>query len=225
VDRSRARALAKDAIARGDALGWFEALYREAEAGAAVVPWADLVPNPHLVEWLDAHPAPRGGHALDVGTGLGDNAAELARRGFDVVAFDVSPTAVARARARFPASPAAWVAADLLDPPPAWRAAFDLVVETYTLQVLPPGARATAARALRTLVAPGGTLLVIARGREPGEPEGAMPWPLTRAEVEAIAAGELRLTTFEDFLDAEDPPVRRFRATFRRGDPAPSPTR
>src|SRR5581483_3122955 len=122
VDRSRARALAKDAIARGDALGWFEALYREAEAGAAVVPWADLVPNPHLVEWLDAHPAPRGGHALDVGTGLGDNAAELARRGFDVVAFDVSPTAVARARARFPASPAAWVAADLLDPPPAGRA-------------------------------------------------------------------------------------------------------
>ena len=82
--------------------------------------------------------------------------------------------------------------------------------------MLPPLERGAAARALRTLVAPGGTLLVIARGREPAEPEGVMPWPLTRGEVEAIAGDGLTFMTFEDFLDDEDPPVRRFRATFRR---------
>jgi hypothetical protein len=43
-----------------------------------------------------------------------------------------------------------------------------------------------------------------------------MPWPLTRAEVEAIATPELRQLSFEDFLDREDPPVRRLRALFRR---------
>jgi hypothetical protein len=43
-----------------------------------------------------------------------------------------------------------------------------------------------------------------------------MPWPLTRAEVEALAGLELRLESFEDFADREDPPVRRFRASFRR---------
>ena len=91
MDRSRARVLARDAIARGEALAWFEALYREADAGTAVVPWADLVPNPHLVNWLDAHPT-IGGRALDVGTGFGDNAEELARRGLAVVAFDVAAT-------------------------------------------------------------------------------------------------------------------------------------
>src|SRR5437867_4008210 len=69
MDRARARALAQDAIARGKALSWFEALYREADAGTAVVPWADLVPNPHLVAWLDANPT-IGGRALDVGTGF-----------------------------------------------------------------------------------------------------------------------------------------------------------
>src|SRR5262245_37485145 len=215
MDRSRARALAQEAVARGEPLAWFEALYREAEAGATVVPWADLVPNPHLVEWLDAHPALRG-RALDVGTGLGDNAEELARRGFEVVAFDVAATAVAEARRRFPGSRVRYEVANLLAPPAGWLAAFDLVAETYTLQVLPPPERASAACALRTAVAPGGTLLVIARGREPDEPEGAMPWPLTRAEVEAIAADHLALTAFEDFVDAEEPPVRRFRATFRR---------
>ena len=112
-------------------------------------------------------------------------------------------------------APVRHLVADLLDPPADWRAAFDLVAETYTLQVLPPSERGAAVHALRTFVAPGGTLLVIARGREPAEPEGVMPWPLTRGEVEAIAGDRLTLTAFEDFLDAEDPPVRRFRATFR----------
>jgi SAM-dependent methyltransferase len=213
-DRTRARTLAQDAVARGEPTAWFETLYREAEQGDAVVPWADLVPNPHLVAWLDAHPV--AGRALDVGTGLGDNAEELARRGLDVVAFDVSDSAVAQARRRFPASRVAYAAGDLLAPPDAWCGAFDLVAETYTLQVLPPAARAVAGRALRTLVAPGGTLLVIARGREPSEPEGAMPWPLTRAEIEGLAGDGLTLVAFEDFLDDEDPPVRRFRAVLRR---------
>lgn len=214
-DRTRARALAQDAVAAGKPTAWFETLYREAEDGSAVVPWADLVPNPHLVEWLDAHP-PDPGRALDVGTGLGDNAEELARRGLDVTAFDVAATAVAQARRRFPASRVDYVAADLLAPPPAWLGAFALVAETYTLQVLPPAARADAARTLRSLVAPGGTLLVIARGREASEPEGAMPWPLVRAEIESLAGDGFTLVAFEDFLDDEDPPVRRFRAALRR---------
>jgi SAM-dependent methyltransferase len=215
MDRTRARTLAREAIARGAPVAWFEELYREAESGATIVPWADLVANPHLVEWLDAN-AIAAGRALDVGTGLGDNAEELARRGHRVTAFDVSATAIDRARARFPGSRVDYLVADLLAPPDAWHAAFDLVAETYTLQVLPPPERRAAARVLRDLVAAGGALLVIARGREPGDPEGTMPWPLTRAEIEAIAGDGLVLERVEDFLDAEDPPVRRFRATFRR---------
>ncbi len=82
--------------------------------------------------------------------------------------------------------------------------------------MLPPEARAQAIAGLQRTLAPGGALLVVARGREPEEPPGQMPWPLTRAEVEAIAAPGLALVSFEDFLDAEDPPVRRFRALFRR---------
>src|SRR6185369_1390060 len=100
MDRTRARALANESVTRGEPTAWFETLYSEAAAGSTVVPWADLVPNPHLVAWLDAHPlAP--GRALDVGTGFGDNAEELARRGHRVSAFDVSATAIAHAQERF----------------------------------------------------------------------------------------------------------------------------
>jgi len=221
ADRTRARSLAQDSLARGDAVGWFERLYAEAERGEAVVPWADLAPNPHVVAWL-AREAPPAGRALDVGCGLGDTAEELARRGFDVVAFDVSPSAIAAARRRFPQSRVDWRAADLLALPGDFTGAFDLVVECYTLQVLPPEARAQAVASLRRALAPGGALLVVARGREPEEPKGEMPWPLTRAEVEAIAGAGLRLVAFEDFVDDEDPPVRRFRALFRRDAAGPA---
>jgi hypothetical protein len=60
-------------------------------------------------------------------------------------------------------------------------------------------------------------LLVVARGREPEDPPGEMPWPLTRAEVEAIETPELQRVGFDDFLDAEEPPVRRLRAWFQAG--------
>jgi SAM-dependent methyltransferase len=212
TDRTRARALARESIDRGDAVGWFERLYAEARCGQAVVPWADRVPNPLVVEWLDRE-RPRLGRALDVGTGLGDTAEELSRRGFDVVAFDVSETAVAEARRRFPSTQVDYRVADLAGEP---HGTFDLVIECYTLQVLPPDARGSAVRGLRGAVAPGGTLLVVARGRKPSDPIGEMPWPLTRQEVEAIAGDGLRQTSFEDFMDQEEPPVRRFRAVFRR---------
>ena len=219
TDRTRARSLAAESLARNDPVGWFERLYAAAARGEATVPWADRVPNPHVIAWLDRE-APPAGRALDVGTGLGDTAEALAARGHRVVAFDVSPSAVDDARRRFPRSPVRYEVADVLAPPAGYDAAFDLVVECYTLQVLPPPARARATAALRRFVAPGGTLLVVARGREPDEPPGEMPWPLTRAEIEEIASDGLALVAFEDFRDDEEPPVRRFRATFRhRGAP------
>jgi len=214
TDRTRARWLAQESLAKGDPVGWFERLYADAAEGRAVVPWADRLPNPHVVEWLDRQALPPG-RALDVGSGLGDGAEELARRGFEVVAFDVSASAIAEARRRFPASRVDYRVADVLRLPAEFDGNFALVVECYTLQVLPPAARAEAVAALRRTLAPGGVLLVVARGRERHDPEGQMPWPLTRHEIEGVAEGDLQMTSFEDFLDHEDPPVRRFRAVFR----------
>lgn len=214
--RATARALARDALASEDPLSWFETLYAAAAEGEAVVPWADLTVNPHLASWsglADLTP----GRALVVGCGYGDDAAWLAERGWQVTAFDLSATAVLRARERF-GDDVRWLAADLLDLP-GWEP-FDLVVEIYTIQVLPPGSieRGAGIAALRWLT--GRDLLVVARGREESDPPGSMPWPLTRAEVESIADDELRVQTLEELLDDEEPPVRRLRAHLRRVSPA-----
>jgi hypothetical protein len=59
-----------------------------------------------------------------------------------------------------------------------------------------------------------GKILLIARGRDENDPEGIMPWPLTRRELEAFGACGLREESFEDYFDKESPPVRRFRAVY-----------
>lgn len=51
---------------------------------------------------LDLLPLVPPGWILDVGCGTGDHAAELARRGFDVVGVDADEAMLARARARHP---------------------------------------------------------------------------------------------------------------------------
>ena len=221
--RRRARQLAAQAAESGDSAGWFETLYAEALDGQAVVPWDDRQPNPHLTRWAktaaERHIAGPGRRALVVGCGVGGDPAFLADLGCDVTAFDVSPTAVAEARQRFPGSPVDYQVADLLAPPPAWHGAFDLVAEIYTVQALYGPARAAAIRALPGLVAAGGTLLVIARAtddQDPARDPALMPWPLTRPELESIAGTTLTTRTVEHFLDAEDPPKLRWRAEFTR---------
>ena len=87
--------------------------------------------------------------------------------------------------------------ADVLDLPPDWQGRFDLVVESLTVQSMPPDQHALAARRIASLVAAGGTLLVLATTREDGSDVTGPPWPLTRAEVEAFAGGELDLRTIE----------------------------
>ena len=217
MKREEVRKLAGESIARGDATGWFEELYRRAGGSWDSIPWADLVANPYLVEWLDAARVSGAGKScLVVGCGLGDDAELLAARGFDVVAYDISATAIAGCDARFPASNVDYVVADALAPPPDWRRRFDLVFESYTLQVLPPDARVVATKAIADTVSPGGELLVLCRARERDDAKGELPWPLTREELEAFCAHGFEFVALEDFFDHESPPVRRFRALFRR---------
>jgi SAM-dependent methyltransferase len=211
-----ARGLAGDSVRNGDATGWFETLYQEAAQGRAVVPWADRGPNPHLVDWIGGRTG-AAAKALIVGCGFGDNAEVVAGSGYEVTAFDISPTVVEAAKARFPGTEVRYTVGDLTAPPEAWRGAFDLVVEIYTLQPLYGETRAAAIEQLPTLVAPGGTLFIVSRATDDPDPQrhpDEMPWPLTQAELEAAGAG-LEPVKVEKFLD-ENPAVLRWRAEFRR---------
>ena len=61
------------------------------------MPWNAGAPDPDLVRLVSEGRIPRG-QALDLGTGTGHDAVYLIEQGFDVIAIDISPTAIHLAR-------------------------------------------------------------------------------------------------------------------------------
>ncbi len=176
----------------------FEAIYAGAEADGARPPWDYGDPRPHLVEWADTQNLAGGGReALVVGCGYGADAEFLASLGFRTTGFDFAPTAIAAARRRYPASEVDYLVADVLDLPREWQGRFDLVVESLTVQSMPPEQHKAAAQHVAASVAPKGTLLVLATTRAEHSEVTGPPWPLTRSELEEFANGDLILRRVE----------------------------
>jgi len=171
------------------------------------VPWARLAPHPLLMLWLDSPDWPGdcparhadGGEALVIGCGLGDDAEELARRGYAVTAFDISPTAIARCRERFPQSPVHYRVADVPRLPGEWQGRFGLAVEINTIQSLPRADRPAATAAIAGTFAPGGLLFVRCLAGSEDAPDGVQrPWPVSRSELAGFTAASL---TQVDLID------------------------
>jgi SAM-dependent methyltransferase len=193
--------------------GWFESVYANAAHGEGQVPWALMRPSPHLIDWLDRQAVDGPGQsALVVGCGLGDDAEELARRGFHVTAFDFSPTAIEQCKQRFPNGTVDYQVADLLGMPSGWKQAFGFVFENRTIQAMPYERHPDAIRAIAATVAPGGRVLVLCHGRDANmPPRESIPWPLSRRELVHFQHSGLREDDFEDF---DDNGLRRFRVAY-----------
>lgn len=184
----------------GSPTDWFEDIYANAAQNGGRVPWAYMQPNPEMVAFLDERQLSGGGQkALVVGCGLGDDAEELAARGFSVKAFDVSPSAIDTCRQRFPDSGVDYQVADLLNPPDVWTQAFSFVLENRTIQALPHHLTEQAIANIAGFVGRGGRVLVMCHGREPHEPRNGIPWPLSRQELALFDQNGLTEQTFNDF--------------------------
>jgi ubiquinone/menaquinone biosynthesis C-methylase UbiE len=215
--------LTAQALADGDPAGWYEDFYRAAAAGEVELPWARTEPHELLTQWA----AERGldgsrRRAIVVACGQGPDAEYIAGLGFDVVAFDISDTAIRLARHRYPGSAVRYQAADLLDPPTEWRHAFDLVVEIITAQALPDPPQRQAIVNTGRLVGPGGTLFAVEAARQDHEhvPELG-PWPLTRTDVDAFGTDGLLPVRVDLVPSRAGSARRRWLAEFHRPPGAP----
>lgn len=214
--RARTRELAEEFNERGDPLGWFDALYKESGGDTEKIPWADMEPNRFFKAWSEETGLKGNGRtALVVGCGLGDDAKYLDDLGFKVTAFDISPTAIGWAKKVYGDSDIKFEVADLFEPYRGWLGAFDFVLEIYTIQPLPLEIRERAVDAIASLVAPGGTLVVVTRAREDGDEVDVVPWPLSKYDLSRFEKNGLIQTSFQDFVDEEDE-QRRFIVTYKR---------
>lgn len=215
--RENARRIASEFAERGDAIGWFDALYRWAAGNNELIPWADLEPNKFFRAWAEkTRLAGKGQKALVIGCGLGDDARFLHDLGFDVTAFDISPTAIEWAKRLHADTDIVFETADLFNPYRGWLGAFDFVLEVYTIQPLPLSMREQVIDSIAAFAANGGRLVVVARGREDDDVPLELPWPLSRRDLSRFEKHGLTQIHFEEMWDDEEEPVKRFVAEYER---------
>lgn len=195
----------------------FTDTYRAANAGGRQPPWDWQAPHPHLIRWAGQNKiSGTGRSAIIVGCGYGDDAAFVASLGFRTTGFDYVEAAIEGARHRHPAAELDLRVADVFALPREWTGAFDLVVESLTVQSIPRAQRAEATAAIARLAAPGGTVLVIASALDDAEREPGPPWPLDRADVERFGEYGLEPVAVNRWERPDRPDLTPWLAEFRR---------
>lgn len=211
------KSLANISVDLQNPTAWFEPLYAEAEGDTAKVPWAKNKPHPYLQQWLSVNsPQTAKKFALVIGCGLGDDAELLASLGYQVTAFDISPTAIAWCHQRFPDSTVNYLVADLFDLDPQWQGKYDFIFECKTIQALPLNVRSQVIHKIAALVAPQGTLLVIARHRDPDTIPDGPPWALSDVELSQFIELGLTEVQRDRFVEGEQIQVEQYRLEYYR---------
>ncbi|HJV91414.1 MAG TPA: methyltransferase domain-containing protein [Holophagaceae bacterium] len=143
--------------------------------------WDMDAPTPLVAELLEVgNPGP--GIAVAVpGCGFGHDAAELARRGFRVTAFDFAAAALEGARARYGTS-VAWRQDDWFTTP---AGPFDAVFDHTCFVAMEPGRREAYVARTAELLVPGGLWLLAAFHDVQGRP--GPPFALPAADLRAVA--------------------------------------
>jgi SAM-dependent methyltransferase len=200
--RNQVQTLANQFIQQSNPVGWFDVLYQKANGDSSQIPWAKMTVNPILADWIEKNkPLSKEKTALVIGCGLGDDGEFLAEYGYQVTAFDISPTAINWCKNRFTNTKVSYLIGDILAENNQWQHKFDLVFESRNIQALPLNIREKVIANIAKFVNNQGTLLVISSLRDTEtEPDGP-PWPLSETELnqlKKLGFQELNRILFEE---------------------------
>ena len=192
---------------------WFDVLYDENKETQENIPWARHDVNPLLQSYL-AEEHTHSGKALVIGCGLGDDARALENAGYEVLAIDVSQTALNLAKEKFPDSKIIFEKQDIFDMPEKYEHYFDFVFEAFTIQSLPVEFREKMVKAVAKTVKKDGKLLLVAHKRE-ADFDGP-PWPLEHHEVELFKEEGLTELSHDIHTEGSKVSNTRFRVLYQR---------
>lgn len=162
----------------------WESCYQEGNT-----PWDRGTHAPVLNELDESHPGLFRGKILVPGCGLGHDARWFAKRGCDVTALDIAPTAIERGRALDSHGTVNFVEGSLFDLPSGLPGSFDIVWEHTCLSAMPPQLRPQYARGMTSALKPGGLIIgvfYLNPDLDPGET--GPPFGLSLEELTAMWA-------------------------------------
>ncbi len=195
------------------ASAWFDDLYKKHENAHHNIPWARKDINPHLETYLE-NTQNIHGKALVIGCGLGDDAYALYKAGYDVVAIDVSQTALSLAQERFSDSTVVFEKQDIFDMPDKYYEHFDFVFEALTIQSLPLRFRDKMIKAVADTVAKNGKLLIVAHKKD--NVFDGPPWPLEQEEIDLFKSHSLKEIFCEIHTEGSKISDKKFRALYQK---------
>jgi len=193
---------------------WFEELYKKHKENHQNIPWARGDVNPLLRVYLEDETQKHKGRALVIGCGLGDDAHALCEAGYEVLAIDISETALEIAKERSKGLNITYEKQDIFDMPAKYNSYFDFVFEALTIQSLPEKFRERMIEAVAKTLAPKGRLLVVAH-QKTREFDGP-PWPLTKEQIDMFKNHALSELAFEIHTEASSISNTRFRVLYER---------
>jgi SAM-dependent methyltransferase len=192
------------------------------------LPWDSDEPEPELVAAVESGLIVPG-RVLEVGCGTGTNAVWLAQRGFVVVAVDIAPLAIERARPRADDAgvEVRFAVHDFLSAP-AEGGPFDLVFDRGVLHVFDDHAdRARFARHVAQSLTDSGQWLTLAGSTE-GKPRDVGPPRRTARDLVNAIEPELEVVDLHAFrfeVGTPEPAAAWALLSRRRHVPAVEPTR
>jgi cyclopropane fatty-acyl-phospholipid synthase-like methyltransferase len=171
----------------------WEKLYQQQEVES--MPWFNPELDDDLKQTLDELGL-QSGRTLDLGTGPGTQAMQLARRGFKVTATDISEAAIrlGRAKAEAQGLDITWMQDDILDT--RLTRQFDLIFDRGCFHVLPPERRQDYVSIVRGLLKPGSYLFLKCFSHlQPGE-QG--PFRFTPDQIREVFGSRLKVLSIRE---------------------------
>ena len=157
------------------------------------------------------------GDVLDIGTGPGTQAIELAGRGFEVTATDISDSAIQKAkeRAALEKRVVKFIPDDILETKLTDN--FDFVFDRGCFHVLPPDRRKDYVKATQELLKPSGWLFLKCFSQlEPGD---YGPYRLSPEEIRNVFQSPFIVHSIKDtvFIGNQQPPPKALFCVIQKG--------
>ena len=145
------------------------------QSDSGQLPWDIGTPSPELIEYFDTLAQPPF-HVLEIGCGTGTNALWMAEKGCDVLATDISPTAIEKAKKK-PRPVGAkldFQVSNILEQAPSGKATVDFVFDRGVYHTMSLEQRPVFIDAVAKILRAGGFWLCLAgcadEERKPDEP-------------------------------------------------------
>ncbi len=219
-DACAARAMSGPPGATGPTGDW-ETLY--ATSDVATLPWYNPELDSDVEQALKVHRL-KGGRILDLGTGPATQAMNLAKRGFDVLATDISSSAIKKAKA---AAKAAGLSiefrVDNVLQSKLGPNLVDAIIDRGVFHVLPKDKRPIYVQTVHRVLRPNGWLFLKCFSiKEPGT---WGPFRISPSELRGYFRESFEILSVDEavFQGNVAPPPKALFATFRRRDVSSKP--